>query len=164
LSKEQQLTRDLEKAHGLVKTTTETLTAERDTWQTRYGSLLINNKLTQAAMDNDGFRADQFIDLLGNRAKIVEQKDSDGKATGEFKVLVKFEDVDPKTKQPVTLELEPDAVVKRMKELPERFGNLFKAGVNGGIGKTKGGTSGTPNIPSMTTEEYRQYRKERDKK
>jgi len=164
LTKEQQLTRDLEKHKETLKTTSETLAKERDTWQGRYGELLVSNQINAAATVNEAFRNDQVLDLLKPRAKVVQKKDEDGKPTDEFQVVIKFDDVDAKSGAPVVLELSPADTVKRMKELPDRFGNLFKSGVTPGVGKTKGsGPTGEPDISKMTAEQYREYRKTRSK-
>lgn len=161
LTKEQKLTRDHESLSKKYKTDTETLSGERDSWKNNYASLLINNELTTAAVSNNAFSPDQIISQLSRDAKVVPVLDEEGKETGKFQVLVKFQDVDVKTKKPVTLELSPADVVKRMVELPERFGNLFKSGVQPGLGTQKAGSKpeGTPDIKKMTPEEYREWRK-----
>lgn len=162
LTKEQQLTRDLEKHKVKLDETTKSLSGERDVWQNRFGELLVAQKIIKAASDNDAVSTEQMFDLLKVKSKIVELKDEDGKGSGNYTVLVKFEDTDPKTKAPVTLELDPDAAVKRMRELPDRFGNLFKSNLTGGVGKTKSGAKpGEVDLSKMSPEEYREWRKTR---
>jgi hypothetical protein len=49
-----------------------------------------------------------------------------------------------------------------MKDLPARFGNLFKSGVVSGIGANNnaGGAPGKkPNLKDMTPQQYREHRK-----
>ncbi len=164
LTKEQQLTRDLEAKEKALATTTETLTKERDTWQQKYGKLLVDNALTKAAVDNKALHVHQIMGVVGHKARVVEKKGADGKGTGEFDVLVKFEDVDPKTKEPVVVDLSPDATLKRMRELPDLFGNLFDSGVQGGLGRTKVTPSGEPDYANMSPEQYREARKQRQGK
>lgn len=162
LSKEQLLTRDLEKTKTTLQSTTDALTKQKDEWQQRYGLLLVTNDIRKAAVNNEAYRDEQVLDLLLPKAKVVEKKDGDGKGIGEFEVHIKFEDVDAKTKEPVVLELSPEAVVKRMKELPDRFGNLFKSGVQAGVGKTKTGSpTGEVDYSTLTPEEHRALRKQR---
>jgi hypothetical protein len=164
LTKEQQLTRDLEKAQNEAKTIRESLVGERDTWQQRYATLLVEQNINKAAVDHKAYRAEQVLDLLKPKAKVAPVLGDDGKPTDKFQVLIKFEDLDPKTKQPVTLELTPADTVKRMTELPELFGNLFQSGVVQGVGKTRqGGTAGEPDVSKMSPAEFREWRKTRGK-
>lgn len=164
LTKEQQLTRDLEKAQNESKTIRESLLGEKEAWQNRYASLLVEQHISKAATDHKAYRNEQVLDLLKPRAKVTPVLGEDGKPTDRFQVVIKFDDVDAKTKQPVTLELSPADTVKRMTELPELFGNLFQSGVQPGVGKTRsGGTAGEPDIRNMSAEEYREYRKTRRK-
>lgn len=161
LTKEQQLTRDLEKANGQVKTVQETLGKERDVWQGRYATLLIENQITAAATNGKAYNNEQVLDLLKPKAKVAPVLGEDGKPTDRFQVVIKFDDMDAKTKQPVTLDLSPVDVVKRMTELPERYGNLFQSGVQPGVGKTRAGSTGEPDISKMTAEDFRAHRKTR---
>jgi FtsZ-binding cell division protein ZapB len=163
MTKEQVLTRDLESYKTKLETTSKTLAEERDGWQSRYNSVLVKQAITEAAATHDAFRPEQLLTLLSGNAKLVEEKDDDGKATGHFKVLFKFNDVDSKTKKPVTLELPAGDVMKRMKELPEQFGNLFKSTMQPGTGggTTKKTKTGEVDYAGMTPEEYRAFRKTR---
>jgi hypothetical protein len=163
MTKEQVLTRDLEGYKTKLDTTTKALSEERDGWQSRYNSVLVKQAITEAAATHDAFRPEQLLTLLSSNAKLVEEKDDDGKATGHFKVLFKFNDVDPKTKKPVTLELPAGDVMKRMKEVPELYGNLFKSTMQPGTGggTTKKTKTGEVDYAGMTTEEYRAFRKNR---
>lgn len=164
LTKEQQLTRDLEKSQGDLKTTQESLGKERDTWKDRYAGLLVEQHITHAAVTHKAYNNEQVLDLLRPKSKVAPVMGADGKSTDKFQVVIKFDDVDVKTKEPVTLELSPADAIKRMTELPERYGNLFQSGVQPGVGKTRaGGTTGEPDVSKMTPSEYREYRKTRGK-
>jgi hypothetical protein len=71
-------------------------------------------------------------------------------------------DVDPKTGEPVQMVRTPEEAVKRMKELPDTFGNLFKSGVVSGIGAGMA-TGGTPgggrvDVRKLTPQQYRELR------
>jgi hypothetical protein len=73
-------------------------------------------------------------------------------------------DVDPKTGDQVMMTRNPDEAVKRMKELPEQYGNLFKSGVVSGIGSgsaTGGllpGQSGRVDVRKLIPQQYREIR------
>jgi chromosome condensin MukBEF ATPase and DNA-binding subunit MukB len=162
LSKEQQLTREVETYKKKVAETETTLTKKAEEWQGRYAELLVTNEIAKAASTNDVYKDEQVLDLLKPRAKVAPVIGDDGKPTERFQVVIRFDDVDAKTGNPVVLELSPIDTVKRMKELPERFGNLFKSGVQAGVGKTKGsGPAGEPDVTRMTPTQYREYRKTR---
>jgi hypothetical protein len=162
LSKEQQLTREVETYKKKVTETEKSLTQKAELWQTRYADLLVDNAISKAANTNDVFKESQMVDFLKPKAKVVQVVGDDGKPTDQFQVVIKFNDVDAKTGNPVTLELSPTDTVKRMKELPEDFGNLFKSGVTPGVGKNKGsGPVGEPDVAQMDAKAYREYRKTR---
>jgi hypothetical protein len=162
LTKEQQLTREVETYKKKVSDTEQSLTKERDAWQGRYADLLISNQILTAANKGEAYKDEQILDQLKPRTKVAPVVGEDGKATDQFHVVVKFDDVDAKTGAPVTLELSPTDVIKRMKELPDRFGNLFKSGVQAGVGRNKGsGPIGEPDVSKMSPKEFREHRKTR---
>ena len=59
-----------------------------------------------------------------------------GKGTGKYKPVVEMPDVDATTGEQVVMTRTPEEAVKRMKELPEMYGNLFRSGVVSGIGSS----------------------------
>lgn len=162
LSKEQQLTREVETYKKKITETEKTLTQKAEQWQSRYADLLVDNAISKAANTNDVFKESQMVDFLKPKAKVVQVVGDDGKPSDLFQVVIKFNDVDAKTGNPVALELSPSDTVKRMKELPEEYGNLFKSGVQAGVGKTKGsGPVGEADVSTMTAAQYREHRKSR---
>jgi hypothetical protein len=162
LTKEQQLTREIETHKKKATETEKALTQRAEQWQGRYADLLVDNAISKAANTNDVFKESQMVDFLKPKAKVIQVVGDDGKPKDEFQVVIKFNDVDAKTGSPVSLELSPSDTVKRMKELPEEYGNLFKSGVQAGVGRTKaGGATGEPDVSKMGAKEYREYRKTR---
>lgn len=163
LTTEQRLTRDLEQNKKKYTQDIEGLTVERDSWRSNYTDLLTDNQITAAAIKHEAFSTQQLLAVLKPQSKVTEILDGDGKGTGKYQVLIKFQDTDPKTKKPVTVELSPEDVVKRMRELPELYGNLFKSGVQRGLGnmRSDSGTTGEPDYSKMTPAEYREHRKQR---
>jgi len=101
-------------------------------WENRYRESHINRELQDAAATNDAYNSRQIVSLLRPKTKMVPALDGTGKETGEYQVVVDLDDVvDGK---PAVTQLTPQAAVKRMKELPEMYGNLFKSGVVSGVG------------------------------
>jgi uncharacterized FlaG/YvyC family protein len=166
-SVQKQLLSEKEYAARELKKTQDALTAQKITaeqaakdWETRYRDSAITRELLDAAAKNEAYNAAQMMRTLKSSAKLVPLDGS----TGEFQVVVDLADeVDGK---PVTTQLPPDAAMKRMKELPALYGNLFKANVVSGIGgnsNTAGqpaGHAGTPDFKNMTPAQYAKLRKE----
>jgi hypothetical protein len=135
LTKEQQAE---ERAKKSQKEYESKLKVEQETsakWQKTYAEEKIVREITDAATDKDidAFNPKQLVQLLRSDARIAEAKDAEGKPTGTFEVRIKYSTLN-KEGQLQQLDLTPREMLKLMKDDPERFGNLFRAGVNGGIG------------------------------
>lgn len=142
----------------------EKLGKERDdainaskSWQKRYADSTIQRALMDAAVANEAFAPTQMVAILSQSSKLVEKMDEEGKPTGEYETIVKFEDVDKDGKKKI-VELPANEVVKRMKELPELYGNLFKNNVIPGMGGNNGKGGKPVNIKTMKPEEYKAHR------
>ena len=57
-----------------------------------------------------------------------------GKPTGKYKPMVEMQDVNTTTGEMETKAYTPEDAVKKMKDMPETWGNLFRSGVVSGIG------------------------------
>lgn len=136
-TKEQQAALDrqkLEEAHG--KTLKEV--AEKATlWETRYKDSTRDRALLDAAVSGDAYQPTQLVTILKPMTKLVEEQ-------GEFKTMIEFPDTDPVTNERSTFLRTPEEAVKRMRELPEIYGNLFKSGVVSGIGSNSATGGLTP--------------------
>ena len=79
-------------------------------------------------------------------------------------MVVDFPDTDPTTGEAIVTLHTPESAVKRMKELPAIYGNLFKTGVVSGIGfesATGGlasGQSGKLDVRKLTPQQYAEIR------
>lgn len=159
LTKEQLATKErdkLRKSHEEEKTK---IVTERDTWQQRYRTAEISRAISDAATKEDAFDSAQIAALLVPNASLVEELDNEGTVTGNYVPKVKFKDVD-KDGKPVTLDLTIPEAVKRMKETPEKFGNLFKSTANGGLGMNPGVANKTQgDLKNMNPAQWREYRK-----
>jgi hypothetical protein len=138
------------------------VTTERDNWRNRYTSERVTTELLAAAGEAKAAVASQMVNILGPNTILAEKTDEAGKLTGEYETLVKFADVDGDGK-PVTLNLAPAAAMKRMKELPEQYGNLFINPGTGGVGGTSGAGSSKGKQMSVKdlidTDNYQAWRK-----
>ncbi len=97
---------------------------------------------------------------MHSHTRLVEDLDAEGRSTGEFIPKVKFNDTDAEGK-PITLDLTAKEAVKRMKELPERFGNLFKSNLSGGLGGSQ--SVGNKPLDGERLKNMDEYRKQREK-
>lgn len=160
LTKEQLAKKEQEKLANQHKTDVDRLTQERDSWQKRFHESTILRSITDSSVIEGAYNPELVIAVLQNKTRLVEEVDEDGKPTGSYTPRVKFPDVDPKEGKPITLDLTVDQAVKRMKDLPEKYGSLFKStaisgpGMNGGTGKAT-----IADIKKMTPEQYREFRK-----
>jgi hypothetical protein len=161
MSKEELARREAEKASKRHKQEVENLTGERDSWRGRYTIATIQRSLTDAAVTGEAIRPEQIVSILGNSTHLGEVLDATGQPTGEYKTLVRFKDVNDSGER-VTLELSPEDAIKRMKELPDLYGNLFKGAANSGMGGA--GSQGSETTASMKDilsdpVKYREWRK-----
>lgn len=123
---------------------------EATTYKGKWANSVIKTELvTETALADEAIPG-QLQKVLKPDTILVDEL-VDGKPTGEQVVRINFEDVDAEGKT-ITLQLSVKEALKRMKELPERFGNYFKgvgsSGIDGGNGK--GGGSGATSLDTAT--------------
>ena len=163
LTKEELAKRAAEKAAKEQAERQKSLTSEVENWKNRYTKERIGTTITHAAVKHEAFSPVQIQAILGPMTRLVEVVGADGKPSGEFEPKVMFPDVDKEGKS-ITLELDVDAAVARMKELPEAYGNLFKGSKSGGVGQDGSGKPGKKvDIVKLAKEDpagYRKLRKE----
>jgi hypothetical protein len=160
LSKEELARKERERLGKEHQTALKGVTDERDTWKSRFAVSTINRSIQDEAVRAKAFNPEQIVDLLATKSTLEEVTDAEGKPTGDFITKIRFSDVD-KEGRPITLNLTVPEAVKRMKELPDRFGNLFESGLIGGLGGNRQGNTGTggKKPEDMTPDEYREWRK-----
>ena len=96
--------------------------------------------------------------------KMVEKTDEKGRGLGEFEPMIDFADVDLETGESVMTQRTPENAVKRMQELPDLYGNLFKSGVVSGIGGNSAtgglapGANGQIDVRKLSPTQYREIR------
>ena len=124
----------LEEAHGR---TLKEVSEKATHWESRYKESTVARSLQDAAIAGDAFQPKQLVTILRPMTKLVEEN-------GEFKTMVEFPDTDPTTNEPVMTLRTPDEAVRRMRELPDVYGNLFKSNVVSGIGSNSATGGLTP--------------------
>lgn len=134
--------------------------AKAKKWEAEYHDLKIGYEIKSAAGQHKVISG--VVDVLESHLKpvtrLVDDLDEDGKPTGTRTAKVKFKDVDAKGK-PVVLDLTVDETIKRMKELPDRFGSFFEGAAVGGVGGNTGTGARKQSVAGMSTAEYMEQRK-----
>jgi hypothetical protein len=168
-TKEQQAAIDrkaMEEAHAAALSETE---EKGRLWEALYRDSTIDRELIDAGSKNDAWQPSQIMTQLRPWTRLIEVVDEKtNKSTGRYKVVVDFPDVNATTGDPEMTTRSPEEAVKRMKELPDIYGNLFKANVASGIGanSTGGASLGgdgkltAKQISSLSPAKYREIRRE----
>ena len=122
-------------------------------WETRYAQTEIRRELQDAAVKGDAFNPALLVTVLKPMTKMVE-------VNGEFRPMVEMEEVvDGKA---TAVQYSPEDAVKKMKSLPDQYGNLFKTNVRSGVGGTTtgdtAGAGGAIDWKNLTGEQYRKLR------
>lgn len=134
-TKEVQAAEEKKALEEKYKADIEAKTKESETWATLFRESNVTRDLQGAAVAGDAYNAEQIITLLKPMTKMVEIPDEKtGKGTGRYRTVVEFPDKDPVTGDIVPTAKTPEEAIKRMRELPEKYGNLFKSNVRSGIG------------------------------
>ena len=113
-----------------------------------------------AASQEKAFNNRQVFNELRDMARLQQRVGEDGKPLDDYEVIIDFEDIDSDGKTQ-KLALSPLKTVQRMKELTEKYGNLFVDPTTGGTGLlgTKPTPKGKVDVKSIKTlEEYEKYK------
>jgi hypothetical protein len=136
-------------------------------WEGMYKDSVIQRSLQDAAIGGEAFNPLQIVNLLRGNTTMRPAMDPEGvEIPNEMIPMIDFPDKDDTTGESVTTLRTPQEAVQRMKELPEQFGNLFRANVVSGIGAgaatggVASGEGGRVDVAKLTTEQYRRMRKE----
>lgn len=150
MSKEELAKRESQKLSKTHAKEVDRLTSDTKKWQGLYATSTTQRAIMDAAVAGEALpqAVAQIIAILGPGTHIVEEVDAAGQGKGKYKTVVKFNDVNGEGK-PVVLDLSPTETIKRMKELPELYGNLFKGDATGGLGGTGGGTGKSERSPKL---------------
>lgn len=153
-TKEQQAEYERKKAEEKYKTELETEKERANHWENLFKQETVARSLQDAAGAADAFNPNQIVGLL---KPFTELKDQDG----QLIPMVDFPDVDEKTGEEIRTLRTPLEAVKRMRELPKMYGNLFKSNVVSGVGSGNAEVSTDADAidySSMDAETYRKHR------
>lgn len=154
LTKEQQAQKEREQLQKEAEAKQRQVEKDAETWKNRFTDSLITNGILSAASEHGAYKAQQFIPILKDRARLVETTDAEGQPTGNFEVKIKWDAVD-KDGRALKIDLSPKDTVKAMRQ-QEDFMNLFVA-EGGGTGyvPTRGTqTPGTVDPSKMSADEW----------
>ena len=151
-TKEQQIEFDRKKAEGEHTLAIKEAQERGDHWESLYKQETVIRSLQDAAGSGDAFNPTQIVGLL---KPMTELKEQDGKLIP----MVDFPDIDEKTGRDVQTLCSPADAVKRMRQLPKVWGNLFKSNIVSGVGAGQGEhVASDTDYQSMDPETYRKNR------
>jgi len=143
----------VKKINEETKQRVEALSKEKEQYKMEYENLRIDQELVQESALAEELIPGQLKKLLRADTTLVDELDEETKKpTGRKVVRVNFDD--EKDGKAIKLVLPVKETLKRMKELPDRFGNFFKGSGRGGIGGSNGLGGGTPGTMPKGTEAY----------
>lgn len=163
-TKEQQATHERKQLEEQFTTDLGEAQQEATHWKTKYTESTIARALQDAAVSYEAFQPSQIVALLRPMTKLAEKKDEKGQSLGITAPAIDFPDQDAETGEPIVTQRTPDEAVKRMKELPELYGNLFKSNVVSGVGGNSAtgglqpGSNGKIDVRRLTPSQYREIR------
>jgi hypothetical protein len=152
---EQQVEYERKQAEEKFQNVVKTEKQRADHWEDKYKTNEIQRSLQDAAVAADAFNPSHIVALLQPGTELKEGEN------GELVPMVKFADIDEKTGEPTETLRTPTEAVKRMRELPQIHGCLFKSNVVSGVGSGSGeaaGASSDIDYTKMTPEYYREHR------
>lgn len=159
LTVEQRLQREQKKSQEEIDRLKKEKEEEVKNWRTKYHTQMINTSILSAAQSAGAYNPQQILDLLTPKTVVKEVLDDDGNSTGDEKILVKFNDKDKEGKS-ITLELDPSEALKRMSDMPEQFGNLFKNNLKEGVNLSRTKSKGNNGVVlGQGSAAYRESRK-----
>jgi hypothetical protein len=160
-TKEENLRIEKEKAAKEYETKLSSVQEQANYYKELYETSTIHREISDAQQLHDGYNPDQFVALLGPKAKIVEELDSAGEKTGRLVPRIEW-GVKTEDGTSETVLLSPKEAVEKMKDDPDTYGNMFRPNVAKGVGQGtapgQAGFTGKVDHTKISTEEYMQRR------
>lgn len=159
MSKEELTAKEKKELQNQLTKKVDELEKEKAEWKLRYETSTVERAIFDEVREV-AFDPQQFIDFLGPRTKLLPEV-VEGKSTGRYLPTVQFigQDADGKS---TPMELSVKDTVKEMQKLTGKYGNLFKSGLNSGLGGTNAGGIGTY-LKDSDIKTHEDYMKSRDK-
>jgi hypothetical protein len=149
-TKEQLAAQEKMKLEGQYKTKLTETEDRAKLYETKFIDSTIHRSLADAAMANEAFNVQQVIALLRPKTKLLNDVP-----------VVDFDDVNVETGEAIVTQLSPMDAVKRMRELANVHGNLFKSNVVTGVGASNGSAQqGKVDVRKLSPQQYAKLRKE----
>jgi hypothetical protein len=143
-TKEQQLAEEKRQSEDAAAIRIAELEESATFWENKYTQSSIDTALQSAAVKHEAWNPGQVLTQLGPQTKMVEELDSKGKGTGNFKPMVELSVMNEETGEPEVLQMTPDEAVQQLKKVDEHK-NLFRAAVREGLASTSGTADGAGN-------------------
>lgn len=153
-TKDQQAEYERKKAEEKYRNELTTAEEKAHYWENLFKNETVARSLQDAASGADAFNPNQIVGLL---KPFTQLKDVDGNLTP----MVDFPDIDEKTGEEIRTLRTPQDAVKRMRDLPKMYGNLFKSNVVSGVGGGNNNVTADADAidySNMTAEQYRKHR------
>ena len=164
-TKEQQLTLEKRQLEEQYQVKVQDAEKKAQVWEALFRDSTIDRSLQDAAVKHEAFNPAQLVTQLRPWTRVIEVMDEKtGKPTGKYKPVVDMPDVDATTNEQAIMTRSPEEAVKRMKEMPEQWGNLFRSNVVSGIGSSSAtgglmpGQGGKIDVRKLTPTQYREIR------
>jgi len=124
------------------------------TAEQRYTESTIQRALQDAANQGDAFNPDIVVTYMRQWVKMVDEQP-----------MIDFPDTNADTGEAIITQMAPTDAVKRMKQLSDKYGGLFKSNIVSGIGGTSSaggatGAGGKIDVKKLSMEQYAKIRKE----
>ncbi len=163
LSKEELAKQEQEKQQREFQEQLRSAKNDAERWQKMYHDSTVARALQDGAIKFEAYNPGQIQDLLFHKTKLIEEMDEDNKPTGRFipRVQIEEQEGDRITR----LDLSVEDTLQKMKNTPDRYGNLFKSTLAGGLGQngssngTGGGRGRGKSPKDMTAAEWAEARK-----
>ena len=167
-SKEEQLLLEKKQVEEAYAGKLQELEKKASFFETLYRDSTIERALQDAAVKHESWSPSQVVTLLRGQTKMLEETDpKTGKLMGKFRPMVEMQTVNTTTGEVETKAYTPEDAVKKMKDTPETWGNLFRSGVVSGIGAGtatggltpgQGGKLDAAALRKLTAAQYREIR------
>jgi len=167
-SKEEQLLLEKKQMEETYAGKLQEIEKKASWFETLYRDSTIERALQDAAVKHEAWSPSQVVTLLRGQTKMLEETDPrTGKLTGRYKPVVEMQALNTTTGEIETKTYTPEDAVKKMKDTPDTWGNLFRSGVVSGIGAGtatgglmpgQGGKLDAAAIRKLTQEQFREIR------
>lgn len=160
MSKEELLKAEKEETEQKYQKRIQELEGSEKKWEKTFKTSFKQAEILKAA--EGAYNPTQVYTMIKDSSEVVDVLDEDEKPTGTYKTVVNF-DTQDKEGKPITLQLSPSEAVKKMKDMPDMYGNLFVQKGKNGFGNTNssgGKTVSSSELAKTDPQKYRELRRQ----